>query len=73
MQYKGEERIKIESNKLKSHELLPEMKAKEITKILLDSIASKKYGFILVNYANADMVGHSGDFNATLKAVETLA
>ena len=48
------------------------MSANEITEHLIDSINSKKYDVIVCNYANADMVGHTGDFKATISAIETI-
>ena len=50
----------------------PAMSAPEITEKVIESIESKKYDFIVVNYANADMIGHTGDFKATVKAIETI-
>lgn len=50
----------------------PEMSAPEVTKNLLSALDNKSYSFFLVNYANSDMVGHTGDFKAAIKAVETL-
>jgi 2,3-bisphosphoglycerate-independent phosphoglycerate mutase len=68
-----EDRILIPSAKeVGTYDKKPEMSADEITKNAISSIQSKKYGFILVNFANADMVGHSGNINATVKAVESV-
>ena len=50
----------------------PAMSAPEITKKVIESIESKKYDFIVINYANADMIGHTGDFKATIKAIEII-
>ena len=50
----------------------PAMSAPEITKKVIESIESKKYDFIVINYANADMIGHTGDFKATVKAIEII-
>lgn len=68
----GEERIVIPSHKVTSHDLKPEMRAYEITEDLITSIFSRKYNFIVCNYANADMVAHAGNYLATIKAIETL-
>lgn len=71
--YKGEKRIMIPSPKVPSYDQKPEMSAKEITKSLIKELESKKqYDFIVLNFANCDLVGHSGNFEATKKAVETL-
>lgn len=69
---KNEERILIPSIKAHDYIKYPEMSAKEITERVLQELDDNKYDFYLVNYANADMVGHSGDFDATVKAVEFL-
>lgn len=55
-----------------SYDHKPEMSAIQLTDEALSRIASEKYGFILINYANPDMVGHTGDLDATIKAVETV-
>jgi len=55
-----------------SYDQKPEMSAIQLTDEALGHIASEKYGFILINYANPDMVGHTGDLDATVKAVETV-
>ena len=55
-----------------TYDLQPEMSAAEVTNKLVDAIASDDFDFILVNYANTDMVGHTGNFAAALKAVETV-
>lgn len=68
----GEDRILIPSPKVATYDLKPEMSAKEITEQLTAAIASKKYDFILCNYANADMVGHTGNYEAAVKAIETI-
>ena len=70
--FPGEERILIASPKVSTYDLMPEMSAKELTSQLCKQIESSKYEFILVNYANADMVGHTGDLEASIKAVETI-
>lgn len=66
----GEERIMIPSNKdIATHDKKPEMKAKEIAEAVVSSIESDQYDFIAVNLTNCDMVGHSGNFPAIVKAV----
>jgi 2,3-bisphosphoglycerate-independent phosphoglycerate mutase len=68
----GEDRILVPSPKVATYDLQPEMNAFEVTDKLEDAIRSKKYQAILCNYANGDMVGHTGDMAAAVKAVETL-
>jgi len=68
----GEERIAIKSPVIDSYAKQPEMSAQAITNIVVQSIQEDTYEFILINYANADMVGHTGDLPATIKAVEFL-
>jgi 2,3-bisphosphoglycerate-independent phosphoglycerate mutase len=68
-----EERILIPSAKeVGTYDKKPEMSAREITTKAISSIRSRNYGFILINFANADMVGHSGNMDATVRAVETV-
>ncbi len=68
--YPGEDRILVNSPKVASYDLAPEMAASEITKKIIPKIQSQIYDFIVVNYANADMVSHSGNMEATLKGVQ---
>jgi 2,3-bisphosphoglycerate-independent phosphoglycerate mutase len=68
--YPGEDRILVPSQKVATYDKRPEMSAPEVTEKLLDAIAGDRYDFILVNYANCDMVGHTGVMDATVKAVE---
>ncbi|MBL6785290.1 MAG: 2,3-bisphosphoglycerate-independent phosphoglycerate mutase [Rickettsiales bacterium] len=68
----GEDRILIPSPNVATFDLKPEMSAGEVTDQLVEAINSLKYDFIVVNYANADMVGHTGNFEAAIKAVEFL-
>lgn len=68
--YEGEDRKLIDSVNVKDFSDFPQMRANEITLEVLDAIASKKYDFILVNYSNPDMLGHTGNFNATKEAIE---
>lgn len=60
------------SPKVETYDLLPEMSAFEVTEKLEEAILSKKYNAIICNYANGDMVGHSGNLAAAIKAIETL-
>jgi 2,3-bisphosphoglycerate-independent phosphoglycerate mutase len=71
VQFNGEQRAGLPSNKV-LHNEKPEMQAKEITDTVTSGINDISPEFILVNYANPDMVGHTGDFGATVKAVETV-
>ena len=70
--FTGEDRILVPSPKVRTYDQKPEMSAPELTDRLVEAIASGNYDFILVNYANADMVGHTGDLAAAVRAVETL-
>ena len=70
--YPNEDRILIPSAKVATYDLKPEMSAFEITDQLVTAITSGPYEFIVCNYANADMVGHSGNFDAAVKAIEVL-
>ncbi len=70
--YKGEERILIPSPKVATYDLQPQMHAPELTDALVDKILHGNFDFIICNYANADMVGHTGNFAATVKAIECL-
>ena len=67
-----EDRILIPSPKVTSYDTCPEMSAIEITNELVKAIKSKKYPLIICNYANADMVGHTGNLAATVKAIECI-
>ncbi len=68
--YTGEDRQLIDSINVQDFSTYPKMRALEITQSVLDAIASQKYDFILVNYSNPDMLGHTGNFNATKEAIE---
>ncbi len=68
--YEGEERKLIDSINVKDFSDYPKMRAVEITQEVLDAIASQKYDFIIVNYSNPDMIGHTGNFNAVKEAIE---
>lgn len=70
--YEGEDRILIPSPKVDTYDQQPEMNAPEVTDKLIEAINSEKYDVIICNFANADMVGHTGNFDAAVKAIETL-
>jgi len=70
--FPGEDRVLVPSQKVATYDLMPEMSAPGITDGLCKAIESASHDFILCNYANADMVGHSGSIEATIKAVETV-
>ena len=70
--FKNEDRIMVPSPKVATYDLQPEMSAFELTDQLVEAIKSKKYHAIICNYANCDMVGHTGNIQAAIKAVETL-
>ena len=70
--FEGEKRIMISSPKVATYDLKPEMSAYEVTEALLPEIKNKSADFICLNYANADMVGHTGVWEAAIKAVETV-
>lgn len=71
-EFAGEDRILVPSPKVATYDLKPEMSAFEVTDKLVAAIESHQYAAIICNYANGDMVGHSGIFDAAVKAVETL-
>ncbi len=70
--YPGEERILIPSPKVATYDLQPEMSAPEVTERIVEAIEKQRYDVIVANYANGDMVGHTGVFDAAVKAVECL-
>jgi 2,3-bisphosphoglycerate-independent phosphoglycerate mutase len=70
--YPGEDRILVPSPKVATYDLKPEMSALEVTDKLVEAIRSRQYQAIICNYANGDMVGHSGNLAAGIMAVETL-
>lgn len=70
--YEGEERILVKSPDVATYDLQPEMSAPEVTEKLVAAIKSGKFDTIICNYANGDMVGHTGIFDAAVKAVEAL-
>lgn len=69
---KLEKRVLVPSPKVEQYNLKPEMSAYEVTDVILSGFQEKKYDFCLVNYANADMVGHTGDYDASVKAVKAI-
>ncbi len=70
--FSGEDRILIPSPKVKTYNLKPEMSAPLVTDAILEAIHKKTHDVIICNYANADMVGHTGDFHATCDAITAL-
>ena len=70
--YQGESRILIPSQKVPTYDLMPEMSAPGITEALIADLTSRRHQVIICNFANADMVGHTGRLDATIAAVETL-
>ncbi len=70
--YPGEERVLVPSQRVATYDLAPEMSAAGVTDVLCGAIESRAHDFILCNYANGDMVGHSGSIPATIRAVETV-
>ena len=70
--FEGEDRILVPSPNIETYDLQPSMSAPEVADRLVKAIHGNKYDIIICNFANADMVGHSGKYEATIKAVETL-
>lgn len=68
----GEERVLVDSPKVTTYDLKPEMSAYEVTNRLIQEIDRNVHDVIILNYANCDMVGHTGDFDAVVKAIETI-
>lgn len=71
-QYEGEDRILVHSPKVATYDLQPEMSAYEVTDKMVEAVESGKYDMIILNFANCDMVGHTGVFEAAVKAVEAV-
>src|SRR6185312_13321941 len=71
-QFEGEDRILVPSPKVATYDLKPEMSAPEVTDKLVEAIGSGKYDLIVVNFANSDMVGHTGILAAAVKAIEAV-
>jgi 2,3-bisphosphoglycerate-independent phosphoglycerate mutase len=70
--FDGEERILVPSPKVQTYDLKPEMSAPEVTDRLVEAIGSGKFDLVVVNYANSDMVGHTGELPAAIKAIEAV-
>ena len=70
--YQGEERVLIPSPDVSTYDQMPEMSAPEVTEKLVEAIGSGKFDTIICNYANCDQVGHTGDYAASIKAVEAV-
>lgn len=70
--FRGEDRILVESENVENFAMFPQMKAPEIANVVEKALVTEKYDFVLVNFANADMVGHTGDFKAAVTALEVL-
>jgi 2,3-bisphosphoglycerate-independent phosphoglycerate mutase len=70
--YKGENRILVPSPRVATYDLKPEMSAYEVTDNLVEAINASQYDLIVCNYANADMVGHTGNYDAAIQAIEAL-
>ncbi|MEM6902042.1 MAG: 2,3-bisphosphoglycerate-independent phosphoglycerate mutase [Pseudomonadota bacterium] len=70
--YEGEERILVPSPKVATYDLQPEMSAPELTDKVVDAINTGRFDLVVINYANPDMVGHTGDLSAAIKACETV-
>jgi 2,3-bisphosphoglycerate-independent phosphoglycerate mutase len=70
--YPGEDRILVPSPKVATYDLKPEMSAPELTDKAVEAIGSGKYDLVILNFANPDMVGHTGSLEAAIKAVETV-
>lgn len=70
--FPGEERILIPSPRVATYDLAPEMSAHEVTDAIVQAIKAEEFDFIVCNYANGDMVGHTGNFEASIEAVQTI-
>jgi 2,3-bisphosphoglycerate-independent phosphoglycerate mutase len=70
--FSNEDRILVPSPKVATYDMQPEMSAYEVTDRMLDALDAQKYDFIVLNYANPDMVGHTGDFDATVTACKVV-
>lgn len=70
--YEGEDRILVPSPKISTFDLKPEMSAYEVTEKVVENVESGKYDVVILNFANCDMVGHTGIFDAAVKAVEAV-
>ena len=70
--FDGEERILVPSPKVATYDLQPEMSAREVAQRCADALAEERFHFVCLNFANPDMVGHTGDFEAAVQAIETI-
>ena len=70
--FQGEDRVLVPSPKVATYDLAPAMSAAGVTDALVDGIRSGRYNYLVANFANPDMVGHTGDWDATIRAVETV-
>jgi 2,3-bisphosphoglycerate-independent phosphoglycerate mutase len=70
--YRGEDRLLVPSPRVATYDLRPQMSAAGVTDALVRAIGSSDYDFIVANYANPDMVGHTGNWDATVRALETI-
>ncbi len=70
--FEGEDQLIEPSPKVPTYDQMPEMSSERIAKVCIDNIKQKKYAFILINFANTDMVGHTGNLKAGIKAVESV-
>lgn len=70
--FEGEDRIMVNSPKVATYDLQPEMSAPEVTEKIIAALNTEKYDFVCLNFANSDMVGHTGIYPAIIKAVETV-
>ncbi len=71
-QYEGEDRILVASPKVETYDMKPEMSAYEVTQKVIEQIENQKYDCIILNFANPDMVGHTGNLDAAVKAIEVI-
>ena len=71
-QYEGEDRILVPSPKVETYDMKPEMSAYEVTERVVEQIRARKYDAIILNFANPDMVGHTGNLEAAIKAIEAI-
>ena len=72
VEFKGEKRLMVNSPKVATYDLKPEMSAPEVTETIVSELEKGETDFVCLNFANPDMVGHTGDYNAIKKAVETV-
>ncbi|TKA89981.1 2,3-bisphosphoglycerate-independent phosphoglycerate mutase [Guyparkeria sp. SB14A] len=70
--FAGEDRVMVPSPKVATYDLQPEMSAREVADAAIDAVRAEQYGFVLVNFANGDMVGHTAVREAVIKAMETV-